>query len=195
MIEALNVAYDIPETRPVWKTRLLAIGLTFMIGSLILVAFTVMIVGPRFGEFVAFHTGMGYVFAHVWPVLRYVLSISFVVVAVIALYKIAPNVRQTHKQTLPGAILAVAGWMLLSAALSVYIHRFANLNRTYGVLGGGVALLIWLYWSGFVILLGAELNSEIIQVRGDGKLALKQPPPAKVNPQPATTAEQAQPAA
>ena len=53
MIEALNVAYDIPETRPIWKTRLLALELTFEVGTLILFAFSVMIVGPRFGEFLA----------------------------------------------------------------------------------------------------------------------------------------------
>jgi membrane protein len=81
----------------------------------------------------------------------------------------------------------------LSDALSLYFLKFAHLNRTYGVLGGGIALLTWLYWSGFIILLGAVLNSEIILERGDGKLALKQPPPAKVQPRPATTAEEARP--
>lgn len=195
MIEALDVAYDVPETRPVWKTRLLAIELTFLIGTLILVAFAVMVVGPRFGEFLAAHLGLSWMFARVWPVLRYCLAFVFIVTAVVALYRIAPNVRQSYMQTLPGAIFSVAGWMLLSSALSFYIHRFANLNKTYGVLGGGIALLIWMYWSGFIILMGAELNSEIIQQRGDGKLALKQPPPAKVRPYPATTAEDAEPAA
>ena len=76
--------------------------------------------------------------------------------------------------------MAVVGWILLSDGLSLYFRRFAQLNKTYGVLGGGVALLTWLYWSGFLILLGAELNSEILQQRGDGTLVLKQPPPSKV---------------
>jgi membrane protein len=61
------------------------------------------------------------------------------------------------------------------------------------VLGGGVALLTWLYWSGFLILLGAEVNSEILQLRGDGTLTLKEPPPPKVKPVAATTADAAQP--
>jgi membrane protein len=195
MIEALDVAYDVPETRPIWKTRMLGLILTFMIGSLIMVAFAVMVVGPRFGEFLAAYLHLSWMFARIWPVLRYSLALTFIVIAIVALFRIAPNVRQTYKQTLPGALLAVAGWMLLSSALSFYIHHFANLNKTYGVLGGGIALLIWMYWSGFVILLGAELNSEIIQVRGDGKLELKQPPPAKVRPHPATTADEARPAA
>ena len=62
---------------------------------------------------------------------------------------------------LPGALLAVVGWILLSDGLSLYFHKFAHLNKTYGVLGGGIAFLTWLYWSGFLILLGrrAELRN------------------------------------
>jgi membrane protein len=193
MIEALNVAYDVPETRPWWKTRLLAIELIFIIGTLVTLAFTFMILGPRFGEFLANQLGVAPVFAMLWPVLRYVLAITFIVIAVDALYFLAPNLKQRFFQILPGAVLAVVGWILLSDGLSIYLHKFAHLNKTYGVLGGGIAFLIWLYWSGFLILLGAELNSEIIQVRGDGTLPLKQPPPEKVKPVAATIADAARP--
>lgn len=193
MIEALNVAYDVPETRPWWKTRLLAIELIFIIGTLVMLAFTFMILGPRFGEFLAYQLGVVPVFAMLWPVLRYVLAIIFIVTAVYALYFLAPNLKQRFFQILPGALLAVVGWILLSNGLSVYLHKFAHLNKTYGVLGGGIAFLIWLYWSGFLILIGAELNSEIIQERGDGTLPLKQPPPDKVKPIAATTADAARP--
>ncbi len=194
MIEALNVAYDIPETRPWWKTRLLAIELIFIIGTLVTLAFTFMILGPRFGQFLADHMGLAPVYAMIWPALRYLLAVTFIVIAVDALYFLAPNLKQRLSQILPGAVLAVIGWILLSNGLSIYLHKFAHLNKTYGVLGGGIAFLIWLYWSGFLILLGAELNSEIIQVRGDGMLALKQPPPEKVKPVTATIADAARPA-
>jgi membrane protein len=56
-------------------------------------------------------------------------------------------------------LFAVVGWIFLSDGLSLYFYKFANLNKTYGVLGGGIILLTWLYWSGFLILLGAEFNS------------------------------------
>lgn len=178
MIEALNVAYDVPETRSVWKTRMLAFELIFVTGTLVTLAFAFMIVGPQFGQFLARHLGLSWAFALIWPVLRYVLAVSFTIVAIVTLYLLAPNVKHSFLSSLPGAILAVVGWILLSDALSLYFRRFAHLNKTYGVLGGGVALLTWLYWSGFLILLGAELNSKIIQQRGDGTLALKHPPPA-----------------
>jgi len=195
MIEALDVAYNVPETRPMWKTRLLALELTFEVGILILFAFSVMIVGPEFGAYLARHMGFSWAFAVAWPYLRYALAVAFIVLAVEGLYFHGPNIKHRFLDTLPGAALAVLGWILLSSLLSLYVHRVAHLNKTYGVLGGGIALLLWMYWSSFTVLIGAVLNSEIIQERGDGKLALKQPPPVKVQPHPATTAEEAEPAA
>ena len=119
-------------------------------------------------------------------------AVTFIVAAVEGLYYLVPNLKQGFLDLLPGAILAVLGWIALSDALSLYFHKFAHLNKTYGVLGGGVAFLTWLYWWGFLILVGPELNSEIIQARGDGTLSLKQPPPPKVKPAPATTGDAAQ---
>jgi membrane protein len=193
LIEAVNVAYDVPETRSWWKTRLLAIELIFVVGTLVTLAFAFMIVGPEFGTFLAGQLGLAHAFAAVWPILRYALAISFIVLAVEVVYFLAPNVKERFTSSLPGAVVAVLGWILASDGLSLYFRKFAHLNKTYGVLGGGVALLTWLYWSGFIILVGAELNSEIIQEGGDGTLQLKQPPPAKVRPALATTADAAQP--
>jgi len=193
LIEALNVAYDVPETRPWWKVRLLSVELTFSVGTLVTLAFIFMVVGPRFGEFLAARLGLVHVFAVIWPALRYVLTVSFIVLAVEGLYFRAPNIKQRFIGSLPGAVLAVVGWIFLSYGLSYYFQKFDHLNRTYGALGGGIALLIWMYWSGLLVLMGGELNSEIIQQRGDGTLPLKQPPPQKVKPTLATTTDAAQP--
>jgi len=193
IIEALNVAYDVPETRPFWTTRLLAVELLFVTGTLVTLAFAFVIEGPRFGELLAGHLGLARAFALLWPILRDIVAVGFLVIAIVGLYLLAPNVKQRFTSCLPGAILAVIGWGLLSDALSLYFHRFAPLNKTYGVLGGGVALLTWLYWSGFLILLGAQLNSEIIQQCGDGTLQLKHPPPSRVKPTLSTTADAAEP--
>jgi membrane protein len=193
IIEALNVAYDVPETRSLWSTRLLALKLVFIVGTLVTAAFAFMMVEPRFGQFLASHLYLGPAFAAIWPVLRYVFAVGFIVAAIEALYYLAPNVKQRFTQLWPGAIIAVAGWIGLSNALDLYFRNFDHLNKTYGVLGGAIALLTWLYFSGFLILLGAELNSEIIQVRGDGTLLLKHPPHTKVTPIAATTADTVQP--
>jgi membrane protein len=186
MIEALNVAFDVPETRPMWKTRLLAFELTVLIGLLVATAFAFIIVGPHFGRFLAAHLGLSLRFAVLWPLLEHVLAAILMVLAVEGLYFMAPNLQQRFSSSLPGAIFAVVTWMLLSDGLSLYFQRFSHLNRTYGVLGGGIALLVWLYWSGFVILVGAELNCEIIKLRRNAPLALEQPLPPTVPSQAAS---------
>jgi len=172
MIEALNIACDVQESRPIWKTRLLALGLTLLIGGLIEVAFCCILVGPHFGELLAANFGLSRVFAVLWPMLRYFCALMFLLLAIVGIYRIAPNTSYTLKQVLPGAGFAVLTWLLLSSALSFYFRNLANLNRTYGALGGCIALLLWLYWTAFLILLGAELNSELVQVSADSKFGI-----------------------
>lgn len=189
MIEALNIAYDIPETRSIWKTRLLAIGLTFGVGLLFVVALAVLIVGPEFGAWLAGKLDMGPVFAFTWPYIRWGVAIGFTVLGVELLYFTAPNIRQRFVCSLPGAVIAVGGWIGLSYLLGLYFQKFANFNKTYGTLGAAIALMVWLYWSSMAILIGAEFNSELMQVTGDGKLPLKQPPPESVSPRPTSEAD------
>jgi membrane protein len=186
MIEALNVAYNVPETRPYWKTRGLALAMTFMVGGLLLVALALMLLGPRFGAWLADELHAGFLLARIWPVMRWTVSATFIVVAVESMYFLAPNVKQRFWHTLGGAVFAVAAWLALSFALGIYFQRFANLNRTYGALGGAIALMTWLYWSSFVILMGAEINGQVLLESGDGTLPLKQVPPEKATPRPAT---------
>jgi membrane protein len=185
VIEALNVAYDVPENRPIWKTRLLALGLTFVIGILLVVALAFMILGPKLGEWLANLVQLGPTFMAVWPVLRWGLAIAFVVLGVELMFFWAPNVRQRFSATLPGAVIGVGFWIGSSYALGLYFQHFANYNKTYGVLGAAIILLVWLYWSWFAILVGAEVNSQIVQARGHGALELKQKPPEAVKPRPA----------
>jgi membrane protein len=189
MIEALNVAYEVPETRSMWKTRLLAIELTFLVGMLVAVAFAFLVVGPHFGKFLAAHLGLSRAFAVFWPIMQHVLAAILMVLAIEGLYFMAPNVKHGFSTYLPGAIFAVASWIALSDGLSYYFQKFDHLNKTYGVMGGGIALLVWLYWSGFVILVGAELNFEIIKWRRDTQVELQQPVPPKIRARATTTAD------
>lgn len=184
-IEAANVAYDVPETRPIWKTRLLAIGLMVVIGTLMVIGAALMFVGPQFGVWLAAKVGLSWVFAKLWPVLRWVISIAFIVLAVELMFYWAPNVKQRFWATLPGAAIGVGFWIGTSYALGLYFQHFANFNKTYGTLGAAVALMVWLYWSWFMILVGAEINSELLKGEVGGNLELKHPPPRTVHARPA----------
>lgn len=161
LIEALNIAYDVKEERPIWKTRLLALGLAATCGGLFLVGLGVLMVGPRFGDWMASRLDVPQAFATLWPVLHWTIAISFTVLVVELLYFLAPCVKPKFRETLPGAVLTVVAWLALSWLLGVYFRHFANYSRTYGILGGFIAFLTWFQWTSFVLLVGAEINAEL----------------------------------
>jgi len=175
-IEALDIAYDVKECRPFWKTRLLALGLAAISGGLLLSALAVMMVGPRFGHWLASRINLSELFVLVWPAVHWIIAISFTVLAVEAVFFVGPNVKQRFLATLPGAILSVTCWIGLSYLLGIYFRHFANYNRTYGTLGGFIALMTWFYWTSFALLVGAELNAELAKESRKGQLPPKEIP-------------------
>ncbi len=165
LIEALNIAYDLKDDRPFWKTRLLALGLGAICGALFLVGLAVILVGPRFGDWLAVRMDVSRVFTALWPALHWTIAVSFTVLAVELLYFLAPCVQPRFIDTLPGAILTVSAWLLLSSLLGIYFRHFANYSRTYGTLGGFIAFMTWFQWTSFVLLMGAEINAELEKSR------------------------------
>lgn len=184
MIEALNVAYDVPETRPWWRTRVTSLQLTLVIGVLFVVALGFMILGPQFGGWLATKIHLGPVFAFLWNYLRWVVAVAFTVLGVELLYFWAPNVRNRFWSTLPGAALAVSAWLAASWALGLYIRHLANFNKTYGTLGAAVVLLTWFYWTNLTILIGAEFNSELVKAGNKRPLPTKEPAENTTKPTP-----------
>lgn len=177
-IEALNMAYEVQDDRPFWKTRPLAIWLAMITGALLLNALSVMIVGPRFGGWLAGRVHLSSLFVWLWPYIHWSIAVGFTILAVEVLYYLAPNVKQRFLATLPGAVVAVGSWIGLSYLLGVYFRHFANFNKTYGTLGAAIALMMWLYWTGFAMLVGAELNAELAKISREGKLPEKSEPAA-----------------
>jgi membrane protein len=173
IIEALDIAYDVAETRAWWKTRLLAIGLSGMTAALLLSALAVMILGPRFGAWLAARVYLSRAFVLLWPAIHWAIAITFTLITVELLYFFAPNVKQRFGATLPGAILAVACWLGFSYGLGFYFRHLANYSRTYGTLAGFIAFMTWFYWNSLALLVGAELNSELAKESDQGQLLPK----------------------
>lgn len=163
-IEALSMAYEVRDVRPLWKDGVLAVGLALTTGLLIVVALLVMVVGPRFGDWLADIVNLSGLFVLVWPYARWTIAVGFAVMAIEILYFFGPNIKQRFRDTLPGAVFAMVCWIALSCLLEQYFRHFASFNKTYGTLGAAIALMVWLYWTGFAILLGAELNAELAKV-------------------------------
>jgi membrane protein len=166
MIDALDIAYDARSSRPMLKQRLLALGLTFMTGGLMAIAMLLTIVGDRAGHFLSNVLHLSYVFELGWPYLRWGIIGLCIVLSMELLYFFGPNVKQRFKHTLPGALIGTVLWVLISAAVNVYVSNFAHYNKTYGTIGAVVALMFWLYVSSIAILVGAELNTELLKAEG-----------------------------
>jgi membrane protein len=176
LIEALDIAYAVNDPRPLWKTRLIAIGLGTVTGVLLTSALTVMILGPRFAGWLGNQIPLPQAFVLLWPLVHWVVAIAFTVLSVEVVYFLAPNVKQRFVATLPGAVLSVGSWLGLSYLLGFYFRHFSNYDRIYGTLGGFIVFMIWLYWTSFFLLVGAELNAELAKESSKGAILARNPP-------------------
>ena len=158
IIDGLNLVYRVRETRPIWKTRPIALGLTLLAGSLLLVAVGLMVEGTHLGIWFTARFDLNPATLATWRYLRWGIAIVFAVLAVELLYHFGPNVKQRFRDSLTGALVAVTAWIGLSYLLGSYFRHFGSLNQTYGALGAILGLYVWFYLSGFVILIGGEIN-------------------------------------
>ncbi len=163
IIRALNHAYDIEETRSFIKTRGLALILT--IGLILVVVVSLLL--PVFGKYILniVFDFLGFEPSFIYDLLRWVISVAVITLVFLILYWIGPNLKMKCMYALPGAIFASVGWALSSLAFSFYVSRFANYSSTYGSLGGLIVLMLWLYISGLVIIIGGEINAVLSRNR------------------------------
>ena len=160
--ESLNVAYDVEESRPWWKTRLVAITLTIALSVLIISALLLVVAGGHIAEGLASHLGYGSAFATAWKIIQWPVVLGFMTLAFALIYYFAPDLRkQAWSWLTPGAAIGVALWLLVSLGFRVYLQYFDSYNKTYGSLGAVIILMLWLYFTGIAVLIGGEINSEI----------------------------------
>ena len=169
MCSTLNAAYDITESRPWWKVRLIALGLTVGLAIFILVSITLVVAGPAIAEGIATKVGLGPVFKWTWMVLQWPLVFALVATAIAMVYYFAPDAEQEWVWITPGSIVATIVWVLISLGFRYYVTNFGSYNETYGTIAGVAVLMLWFYFSGIAILLGAELNAEIEHASPYGK--------------------------
>src|SRR5918993_2328162 len=191
ILEALNVAYEVKETRPWWKARLVAIGLTFALALLILSALVLVLYGHNIAETVAGSFGLGRAFELGWKVLQWPIVLAFVLLAFALIYYFAPDLHdQDWKWVSPGAVLGVAIWLIVSFAFRTYLQYFNTYSATYGSLGAVIIMMLWFYFTGLAILIGGEINSEV-----ENEMAERGAPDAKEKGEKAPDAGKAEAAA
>lgn len=161
IINTLNRAYDLEETRPWWKTRILAILLSTAVALIVVLAFGLLLVGPAAASWLEWLTGVDGVFSVVWRVLHWPVVILLIVLVMDLIFYFAPNAGTRWVWITPGSVLATLLWIVTSLAFRYYVSNFADYNATYGAIGAVMTLMLWFYLSGLSILVGAELNAEI----------------------------------
>ena len=165
LINALNRAYDVQETRPFWKVRGIAILLTLGLSVLILAGVLLLVLGPQIGATIANVFGLGDLFLLVWDIARWPVALLFMVFTVALLYYFAPDVDQPFRWITPGGLIGVLLWVLASLAFNFYVSNFGSYNKTYGSIGAVIVLLLYLYISSLTILFGATLNATLVRMK------------------------------
>lgn len=160
--ETLNAAYGVKESRPWWKSRLIAVGLTIALAVLIITALSLVLYGGEIGEGVANRFGLGEAFTFAWKILQWPIVLAFMLFAFALIYYFAPDLyHQKWYWITPGSITGVGLWVLVSFCFRIYLRYFDRYSLTYGSLGAVIILLLWFYLTGTAILVGGKVNAEI----------------------------------
>ena len=147
IVGALNRAYDIDEGRPWWKVRLVAIGLTLGVALIVLIALSLVLVGPTLAEKLGQTPGWGAPFEWTWLVLQWPLVFVLVATGIGLIYYFGPDADQDWVWITPGAVAATILWLLVSLLFKIYVANFTDYEGSYGTVGGvivGTALVLHL---------------------------------------------------
>ena len=162
VVKAVNRAYEYVETRPIWKVRLISLVLVLATGLVLVGTFLLIIFGGNLGDAIARRTPLDGGFKVFWNIARWPVAFIAVLLFLELIYYLAPNREsRTWRWLTPGAVVGSLAWLGLSGLFALYTSFSNSYNRTYGSLAGGIILVLWLYYSAWAILFGAELNSAV----------------------------------
>jgi membrane protein len=145
----------VKESRPWWQCRLIAVVLALAMGVLLTAALMIVVYGPILLHVLNVSSTLFVLKIAQWPAAAFLL-----ILALLGLYRFAPNIRQQRlKWLLPGSVFAAVVWMVASILFKVYVRHFSHFGLLYGSLGTLIILMFWFYLSGIVILAGGEINA------------------------------------
>lgn len=161
LMSALNVVYGVKETRSFLHRLALAFLMVLVLAVLLLSTFGLVTAGDWFDRWVAARS-MGLLSVPVlWRGTRWTISVILLGVGIALLDWTMPNLRRPWRKTVPGVVFVVLAWLLSTAAFNLYVQYVGTFNKTYGVLGVFVILMVWIYLSSLIILAGAVINAQL----------------------------------
>jgi membrane protein len=159
--EALNVAYDVEESRPWWKRQALRLLCLVVAGTIVMAATVAFLDGERVAGWIGSLLQLGPAAVTTLAFAQLVLAVALLVSLGAVIYKVLPNVQQRWTHVWICSAIATALWIVATLFFRLYVQHFGSYNKTYGAIGGVILLLSWMYYSMFVVLAGGELASEI----------------------------------
>jgi membrane protein len=169
VVKAVNRAYEREETRPLWKVRL--ISLVLLLASAIVLAgdLLLIVLGGKLRDAIAAKSNFGDAFTWLWNIARWPIAFTVVLLLFAFIYYLGPNHEERRWRWISlGSLVGSVMWLVLSGLFALYTSFSSSFTRTYGSLAGGIVLLLWLNYSAWAVLYGAELNSELERRRGTG---------------------------
>ncbi|MFC0058069.1 YihY/virulence factor BrkB family protein [Streptomyces actinomycinicus] len=184
-IRAANAVYDMPEGRPVWKILPVRLGVTVVLMVLAVVSALIVVFTGSLARQAGTALGIGDTALTVWSIAKWPVLVVLVTVMIVILYWASPNAKvKGFRWITPGSFLALAIWMIASAAFAFYVANFASYNKTYGTVAGVIVFLLWLWTTNLAILLGLEFDAETVRQRS---IAGSLPPDTEPYTQPRDT--------
>jgi membrane protein len=185
--KALNLAYDVKESRAFWKTELLAFAMTIGGAGLVLLGIAALVTGGEMGLWLAGRLRVAHEYVLLWSWARWPVTAFLIMLCAAVGYYVLPDVEQKFKFITPGSIIGTLIWLVATWGFDQYAAHFSSYNVTYGSIGGVIVLMTWFYISGFIFLMGGELNAVLEHASADGKAAGARspdetPPPPEERP-------------
>jgi membrane protein len=167
LITTINRAYNIRTRRNIVTQKVMSIILVLLLSGMWLMSMTIILVGPSITQSMFEFMGIASETNTFWTSIRLPMAFVLNVTALSILYFFAPEARQRFLSILPGAITSTILWMLASSAFRIFLRNFGAYNKTYGSLAALIILMVWLWISGLIFLLGAEINSLMQRVEDE----------------------------
>jgi len=167
LITTINRAYNIRPRRNMVTQKLMSIVLVLLLSGMWLMSMTIILVGPGITQSMFEFMGIASETNTFWTSMRLPMAFILNLTALSILYFFAPEARQRFLSIMPGAVTATILWLLASSAFRIFLRNFGTYNKTYGSLAALVILMVWLWISGLVFLLGAEINSLMKRIEDD----------------------------
>jgi len=169
VIQQLNIAYDVKEGRRFFKVRGAALGLTLLLGILMVSACALAVIGGTVQDWAGTTFGLGDFTQTAFTVFRWSVIVAALFTAFAVTYYFGPDVEQDFKFITPGSIGGVTILVGATLLFRFYVTNFGNYSATYGSIGAVIVLMLWLYITGLVMLIGSEINALYEHYHPQGK--------------------------